>query len=56
MPGLEQGQLLSMDSIALKQKVKQWRQRISAIRQEGLPGPTDLPSGLEGPPTKILKD
>ena len=29
---LEQGQLLSMDSIALKQKAKQWRQRISATR------------------------
>ncbi len=29
---LEHGQLLAMDSIALKQKAQHWRQRISAIR------------------------
>ena len=29
---LEQGQLLAMDSIALKQKAQHWRQRISRIR------------------------
>jgi 5-methylthioadenosine/S-adenosylhomocysteine deaminase len=30
---LEQGQLLSMDSIALKQKAKHWHQRISSIQK-----------------------